>query len=109
MIQMRVDVTNAKNKQQYPLLLTGTIDSRPFDGDGIDLKYRLESYENSIKRYICDTKFNPIVFIENSGYDFEYEKYEKLAQEYGKQFEFINGTVCNKEVKEHGKDMVIHY
>lgn len=103
MIQMRVDVTNAKNKQQYPLLLTGTIDSRPFDGDGIDLKYRLESYENSIKRYICDTKFNPIVFIENSGYDFEYEKYEKLAQEYGKQFEFINGTVCNKEVKEHGK------
>ena len=42
MIQMRVDVTNAKNKQKYPLLLTGTIDSRPFDGDGIDLKYRLE-------------------------------------------------------------------
>ena len=65
--------------------------------------FTLESYENSIKRYICDTKFNPIVFIENSGYDFEYEKYEKLAQEYGKQFEFINGTVCNKEVKEHGK------
>lgn len=28
---------NIKNKQ-YPLLLTGTIDSRSFDGDGIDLK-----------------------------------------------------------------------
>ena len=38
MIQMRVDVTNAKNKQQYPLLLTGTIDSRPFDGDGMKIQ-----------------------------------------------------------------------
>ena len=58
---------NIENKQ-YPLLLTGTIDSRSFDGDGIDLKKRLESYENSLERYICETQFNPIVFVENSGY-----------------------------------------
>lgn len=87
----------------YPLLLTGTIDSRSFDGQGIDLKGRLHSYENSIRKYICNTKFNPIVFIENSGYPFNYKMFEKLAIDNGKQFEFINGTICKEEVKAHGK------
>ncbi len=93
---------NIENKQ-YPLLLTGTIDSRSFDGDGIDLKKRLESYENSLERYICETQFNPIVFVENSGYGFDAIKFQNMAERNNKQFEFINGTVCKKEVKKHGK------
>lgn len=95
--------TKNQNNAVYPLLLTGTIDSRAFDGSGIDLKKRLKEYENSIERYICETEFNPIVFIENSGYSFDSERFEKLAEENDKQFEFLNGTICKEEVKAHGK------
>lgn len=87
----------------YPLLLTGTIDSRSFDGSGIDLERRLHNYGHSIEQYICKTKFNPIVFAENSGYAFDVERFEKLATLNGKTFEFVQGTICKEEVKAHGK------
>lgn len=90
-------------KKKYPLLLTGTIDSRAFDGDGIDLEKRLKSYEDAVQRYITETAFNPVVFIENSGYPFDSTRFETLANQHGKNFEFINGTICKDEVKEHGK------
>lgn len=89
--------------RHYPLILTGTIDSRAFDGDGIDLEYRIQCYEHSISQYIINTKFNPIIFIENSGYSFDAEKFEKLAESCAKEFEFLHGTICKEEVKEHGK------
>lgn len=91
------------SKNYYPLLLTGTIDSRSFDGEGIDLEKRIKSYESSIEKYICETDFNPIVFIENSGYTFNSKKFIELAENNGKKFEFINGTICKDEVKKHGK------
>lgn len=90
----------------YPLLLTGTIDSAVYQNVGNkiqDVRVRLKQYESSIERYICSTPFNPIVFIENSGYEFDSGRFETLAEAYHKQFEFISGTVCKAEVIRYGK------
>lgn len=99
----------------YPLLLTGTIDSSVYGNTGNripDIAERLSQYEDSIKRYILYTPFNPIIFIENSGFDFDSIKFQKIAEENRKQFEFIRGTVCVKEVMARGKSFgdafVIH-
>ena len=94
------------NQNQYPLLLTGTIDSEVYNNTGNlikDIQVRLTQYENAIERYIKDTPFNPIVFIENSGYKFDDMKFENMAADYGKNFEFISGKVCVEEIIEHGK------
>lgn len=85
------------------LLLTGTIDPRTFDGEVKCIEERLHKYESSITRYICETAFNPIVFAENSGYPFDIERFEKLALDNGKIFEYVKGTARKEEVKEHGK------
>lgn len=88
------------------LLLTGTIDSGVYHNVGnkiTDVSERLHQYESCIERYINDTPFKKIVFIENSSYPFEFEKYEKMACGGGKQFEFISGTVCVDEVVAFGK------
>ena len=54
---------------RYPLLLTGTIDSGVYNNTGNlikDISERLSQYENAIARYIKDTPFDAIIFIENS-------------------------------------------
>ena len=88
---------------RYPLLLTGTIDPRKYDGEVKDVKERLNKYENAITKYICETPFNPIVFAENSDYPFDAAKFESLAEKNGKKFELVRGTVCKEQVKKHGK------
>ena len=90
----------------YPLLLTGTIDSAVYQNVGNkiqDVRVRLNQYESSIECYIRSTPFNPIVFIENSGYEFDSRRFETLAKSYHKQFEFISGTVCKPEIIRYGK------
>ena len=90
----------------YPLLLTGTIDSSVYLNTGniiTNANQRLEQYESSLYRYITETPFNKIVFIENSGFDFDREKYELIAKKHDKSFEFISGTVCKDEIIKHGK------
>lgn len=93
-----------ENRQSvaYPLLLTGTI--KPFSDDVSDrrVEERLQEYESTITRYIVETKANPIVFVENSNYNFNSEKFRKLAESYGKKFEFVKGTISVEQVKQHG-------
>lgn len=43
------------------------------------------------------------MFVENSEYKFDINKFKKLAEKNGKTFEFIKGTFCEQEVKLHGK------
>ena len=90
-------------KNRYPLLLTGTIDPRKYDGEVKDVKKRLRQYENALTNYICKTPFNPIVLAENSDYPFDIVKFKTLAQKNGKEFEFVRGSLCKEEVKKHGK------
>lgn len=100
--------TDAKRNVEsyYPLLLTGTINSSVYGNTGnriTDVKERLSQYEDSIERYILDTPFNPIVFIENSGFQFNFTKFQNLAKTKAKQFEFIKGTICAEQVMTKGK------
>lgn len=92
--------------RQTPLLLTGTINASVYNNVGNiiqDVSVRLEQYETSIEKYIRETPFDKIVFIENSGFSFNEEKYKDLATEYGKEFEFISGKICKEEVLARGK------
>lgn len=92
-----------RERKIYPLLLTGTIDPRKYDGEVKDVKERLYKYENSITRYICETPFDPIVFVENSEYPFNTTKFKILAKKNGKEFEFVRGSIHKEQVKKHGK------
>ncbi len=94
---------NINEKEKYPLLMTGTIDPRKYNGEVKSVSERLHKYESAITRYICETKFNPIVFVENSDYVLDTKKYEEMAEKHGKTFEFVKGTVCKEEVILHGK------
>lgn len=76
------------------LLLTGTIDPNVFN-TGVDEKpinvyltdasERLSQYNISIERYIKESAFDRIVFAENSGAKFDAERFELLAEQYGKK------------------------
>ena len=67
------------------LLMTGTI--KPL----VNVKHcnpekRLKEYVDNITRYICSSNFDVIIFAENSGYSFDYKKYEEMAKSKGKVF-----------------------
>lgn len=89
----------------YPLLLTGTIDATKYSDNitKICTEDRFRQYETSIERYIKETPFNKIVFIDNSDFEFDENKYLNMASQYNKEFEFIHGTVCIREVQSYGK------
>lgn len=94
------------SKDRMFLLLTGTIDSNVYNNIGniiTDIDLRRSQYENAIYRYITETPFTDIVFIENSGFGFDVEKYKNLAAKHGKRFEFVNGSICREEILKYGK------
>lgn len=96
---------NNLTDRQY-LLLTGTIDSSVYNNVGnkiTDIGQRIKQYELTIEKYIKENVFTDIVFIENSGFDFDNLKFEKMASENNKRFEFISGKVCRKEIIKYGK------
>lgn len=65
------------------LLLTGTIDSTVYNNVGnkiVDVNERLLQYESCIERYIKESPFTKIVFIENSGYPFDAKKFIAMAE-----------------------------
>lgn len=71
------------------LLMTGTI--KPL----VNVKHcnpekRLKEYVDNITRYICSSNFDVIIFAENSGYSFDYKKYEEMAKSKGKVFEYLD-------------------
>lgn len=97
------DLYNEKDVKSAALLLTGTIKPKIQNINEDVLLERIKSYESSIERYITQSVFNPIVFVDNSEYEFDNDKYQKLAAEHGKCFEYIQGTCCDDEVRIHGK------
>lgn len=92
----------------YPLLLTGTIDTtKSFGGRNKvvvnKLSQRLSQYESAVKRYIENSVFDVIVFVETSNYAFNFEYFDKLAKENNKRFEYITFQGNTEKVKEKGK------
>ena len=79
------------------LLITGTI--KPYCRiEYNDIKQRLYEYEANIENYIRYSLFDKIIFAENSGFAFQYERFDKLAKLHGKQFEYINvSSTAEKE------------
>lgn len=92
----------------YPLLMTGTIDPSKFLSDAnniavYDTNVRLEQYDNAIRRYIKESCFDKIVFVETSNYPLEIKTYKKLANSYNKEFEFLPFSGNDLKVREKGK------
>lgn len=88
------------------ILLTGTIDPSKFNNTStalIDVNERLKQYCTAIQRWIEKSNFEKIVFIENSGYDFDYKIYEDLAKKNNKRFEYILAKPYFDETIKHGK------
>ena len=88
------------------LLMTGTINPSVYNNTGVvitDVSQRLYQYEYTIERYIKFSDFDCIIFAENSNYDFDSGKFENLAKEYNKNFEFISLKGYYKENVEYGK------
>lgn len=110
-----VNVKRIENKPPA-LLLTGTIDSAVYNNVGnkiVDIQERLSQYESCIERYIKESPFMNIVFIENSEYPFDAEKFIAMAENcvingQKKQFEFISGTIKKDEVLKKEKALVTH-
>lgn len=74
------------------LILTGTIDPSVFGNTNVkltDVDKRLRQYEAAIEFYLKETKVKKLVFVENSGYEFNGDKYIDMADSLGKQFEFL--------------------
>lgn len=74
------------------ILLTGTIDTAAFQNTNVrltDTAERLRQYGNAIRFYIQETKLRKIIFVENSGYPFDFQKFEAMAKANGKAFEYI--------------------
>lgn len=87
-------------------LLTGTIDSGVFHNTGnriINIEERLKQYQNSITNYIENSAFDIIIFGENSGYPFNYQVFEKLAEKNGKCFEYVRCPGYIEGTIKHGK------
>lgn len=88
------------------LVLTGTIDTSVFNNTNVkltDTQLRLKQYEDAISFYIEETKMDYIIFGENSGYDFNIEKFETLALNNKKKFEFIPITTDYEMTVKLGK------
>lgn len=86
------------------LLITGCI--KPFNVEYLaltDEKIRLKEYINSIKYAICNSKFDSIVFCENSNYAYDYNELFILAKEYNKQLEILSFLGNASEQQKHGK------
>ena len=74
------------------LLMTATIDSGYFGNIGTTIKdteERRKQYEETLTKYICSSKFDKIVFAENSNQSLNEAFFNELASKYGKIIEFL--------------------
>lgn len=88
------------------ILLTGTIDPSKFNNTMTtltDAQVRLHQYETAIDWWLRKSNFSNLVFIENSGFPFDVQKYTQLAEQHQKKFEYIPGTPYVEETIAHGK------
>ena len=75
------------------LIMTGTINPQKFNNTGVvltSITQRLSQYMYAIEHYIKDSPFENIIFVENSEYPFDSDKFIRLAHDYNKRFEFIS-------------------
>ncbi|HMM01548.1 MULTISPECIES: hypothetical protein [unclassified Dysgonomonas] len=98
------------------LLLTGSINAKlasPVMTKIVNIEDRRNQYLNTIKRYIKESDFDTIIFCENTKSDFSVEECQNLADEYGKQIEFIfflgNVSSINRQGKGFGDGECIEY
>lgn len=88
------------------LLLTGTIDPSKFNNSMTtlsDVSVRLNQYHTAIIKWLKKSNFSKIIFIENSGYPFDYKQYEMIADKLGKKFEYISADSFVDETIKYGK------
>lgn len=88
------------------ILLTGTINTSVFNNVNVvltDLNERLRQYSNTIIRYIEDSEFDKIVFVENSGYPFDKNYFLELAHKYEKEFEYLPFIGNRDKISSYGK------
>lgn len=88
------------------LLMTGTINPGVYNNTGVvicNVSDRLHQYESAIERYIKFSNFDCIIFADNSEYNFDYIKFENMAQKYNKHFEFLSLKGYYYENVEFGK------
>ena len=88
------------------LLLTATINSGYFGHVGTlikDYDERKQQYISTLTRYICDSKFDRIVFAENSNESLDEEYFYELARVHGKKIEFLSLPGDKKKMQEQGK------
>lgn len=79
------------------LLMTGTIN--PLCNVGYSNPHvRCKEYERNIEKYIVQSHFDIVIFAENSGYVFDFNKYIELANKYNKVFEYLDlSGLCSSE------------
>lgn len=94
-------------ENRITLLLTGTIDPTVFqnekqqmNADLQDANQRLKQYDVALTYYLNNTDFTDIVFAENSGYSIDEGKYQKLAQNAGKRFEYLPMLLKSEEIEQ---------
>lgn len=95
-----------KKPERLYALLTATIDPSVYGNVNTvitDVNESFEQYMESFRRYIVESAFTDIVVAENSGYPFDKEIFETLADNYGKHFEFIDCPRYVEDTKEYGK------
>ena len=88
------------------LLITATIDSGHFGNTRTkvtDTTVRLKEYTRNLEKYIVESRFDSIVFAENSGYEMDYGYYYDLCRKHGKSIEFLYLPVSVDKVIEKGK------
>lgn len=88
------------------ILLTGTIDTAVFSNTNVkltDTAQRLVQYEKAICFYIQETELEKVIFVENSGYAFDTDKFTAMAKASGKAFEFIPIRTDQEQTVSKGK------
>lgn len=88
------------------LMLTGTINPAAYNNTNVvltDAEERLKQYERAIAYYIKETKFEKIIFVENSGSEFDHEKYEQMAEKLQKKFEYVPICTDKNATIKYGK------
>ena len=115
----RLKKTNGKRV----LILTGTINpdvfktpERSINVKLTNVEERLDQYKKAIKRYIEESIFTNIVFVENSGYDFDVQEIFDASLRYNKQFEFIRMSLSETQIsnmlkkgKSYGESLLIDF
>lgn len=88
------------------LLMTATIDSGHFGNVRTTIKdteERRKQYEDALTKYICNSKFDKIVFADNSLQSLDESYFRELAEKNGKTIEFLECPGDVNKMRAQGK------